>query len=198
MIRIRTDEKLFLVSKKNINKYPESEISKMIFSTDIDSDYIHKEEKDGIITLYIDVDPNIMMMIIQIMRLGPITINNLIKEEYDSLKLTLEMLNLSSLLENEKIIEPIVEENKLEQIFKSYNQENNIDIETNDFTELGSNVKENLKYALSSQYSEKKNNLTDLSIDNDNDNDNDKNLPESSSNIRRKLKAKIISVETDK
>ena len=92
MIRIRSDESLFIISKETIGKFPDSDIYKIINGQIIKNSYIHKDEKDESITLYIDSDPDIMKTIIKIMRGQNVNLETHI--DSDLLKMTLMKLNL--------------------------------------------------------------------------------------------------------
>ncbi len=92
MIRIRSDESLFIVSKETIQKYPESDLYKIINENSTYHPYIHKDDKDGNITLYIDSDPDVMKLIIKMMRGGKIDVN--LYSDPDLLKSTSNMLKM--------------------------------------------------------------------------------------------------------
>lgn len=75
MIRIRTDESLFIISHQTLSMYSHSELYKVIHDN-IENPYIIKEIKDDNITLYIDIDPDIMKIIVRLMRGGNIAFNS--------------------------------------------------------------------------------------------------------------------------
>jgi len=100
MIRIRSDELLFIVSSETIGKFPESDIYKIINGQSIKNNYIHKDEKDGSITLYIDSDPEIMKTIVKIMRGANINLDT--HSDSDLLKTTLKKLNFHLRLPEQK------------------------------------------------------------------------------------------------
>lgn len=92
MIRIRSDESLFIVSKETIQKYPESDLYKIINENSTYHPYIHKDDKDGNITLYIDSDPDVMKVIIKMMRGGKVDVN--LYSDPDLLKSTSNKLKM--------------------------------------------------------------------------------------------------------
>jgi hypothetical protein len=82
------------VSRETIQKYPESDLNKIMDnSQNVKNGYIHMDEKDGNVTLYIDADPDVMKTIIRIMRGGTVNIDSY--SDPDLLRTTLEKLKLS-------------------------------------------------------------------------------------------------------
>ncbi len=92
MIRIRSDELLFIVSRETIEQYPDSDIYKIVNGQNVKNNYIFKDEKDESVTLYIDSDPEIMKTIIKLMRGG--TIDFKTYSDLNLLKITSEKLKL--------------------------------------------------------------------------------------------------------
>ena len=171
MIRIRSDESLFIVSRETIGKFPESDIYKIINGQNVKNNYIHKDEKDESITLYIDSDPDIMKTIIKMMR-GQ-NINLEAHADSDLLKMTLERLNLQhlhslshkSLLLSEGFVEQSQEggnnsdsfvdtltlgigtetQNKIETIFGNVTKQNHL---SDELTEFSSDVAKSLDVSI--------------------------------------------------
>ena len=166
MIRIRSDESLFIISRRTLANYPNSELYKIIYN-DATNHYVVKEIKDDHTTLYIDVDPEIMKCIIKLMRGGSVhhsqnvdvhllhtTLEklgffNLIsasgKLEIDSLSLSditnSTLFHGSELADTDIIL--IEDNNDIENIFKSYEKKNNLDL-----AELDSSITKSLNASI--------------------------------------------------
>jgi len=155
MIRIRSDESLFIISRKLIDNYPNSKLSIILSSNEVDIEYIHKENRDDVTTLYVDADPNITKIIVRLLRGGKLMKDF---EDIDFLKQTLEKFGLVELipvvnsqtggntidLEQKNATLQHIE--KIANIFENHNAKKN---ESTDFTEFSFDVKANLESALS-------------------------------------------------
>jgi len=158
MIRIRSDESLFIISRKSIDKYPESKLSKILESNEIDFQYVHKEHRDNSVTLYIDADPNITKNIIRLLRGG-----KLLKDfnDMEFLKQTLSNLDLSQLLDQQpNILQTgglevdfseqkditVSQAEKLANIFEHHDSKKS---NVSDFREFSFDVQTNLESVLS-------------------------------------------------
>ena len=68
MIKLRSDDSLFVISKSTIKKYPHCAFNKVTEGTDT-HDLIMKDVSDtNFTTLYIDIEPNILKKIVSFMR----------------------------------------------------------------------------------------------------------------------------------
>lgn len=120
MIRIRADESLFIVSRNTLEQYPNSAFCKVLNKME-KNDYIHMDTNgDGNITLYVDTDPEIMKMIVKMLRGGIILPDypeiNFLNRTLEKFNLTLEPTNSDSIYNNDTDIQT-----NLEKIFDAMN-----------------------------------------------------------------------------
>ena len=100
MIRIRTDESLFIVSKDTLNKISNSDLYLIITEQSISNNYIYRDEKDNTVTLYVDTDADMMKILIKILRGG--NRDKLCENiDMDLFKETLKRLNINFALMQE-------------------------------------------------------------------------------------------------
>lgn len=202
MIRIRTDDLLFIISKKRLENHADSTIYKAIFNNE-SNDYIHMDSRDNIITLYIDCDPDVMKIIVKLLR------GEKFKDTYrsDLLIHTLNMLNLNIIPSNELFEKYMIGGNNSIDTFSTihFNKsdintsddtlglesmlKNNITngSETNNFSEFSKDVKSSIDAVLHMSNKEKDVKVGISVLNDQNDNKN---------KTKRKVRTKLLSVDT--
>lgn len=123
IIRIRSDDSLFIVNVKTINKFPESLFFKIINSSEV-SDIVHKDNN----TLYLDMRPENIKIIIDHMRGYKInTSNESIKMDFQRLGIQFPQYIDNSIQINNNIYK--------ENLFIKQNRDINNFIGSDNFTE---------------------------------------------------------------
>lgn len=108
MIRLRVDNQLFMISEETIGQYRKSVFYQKVKES-LKCDFITKEIVDSKITLYIDADPDMLTIIIKLMRGGTHDFTKMSDSDRQFLIQTLKKLSLDELIPKEEVREPTKE-----------------------------------------------------------------------------------------